>query len=452
MIFPRLQKAAVLTVALTMAMPFCCFAEETPSPSAPADSSSASSLLTYPTVNSDYLYLEDSETGQVLWSVNPDTKMYPASMTKMMTEILAIEHLPDVNTAIPITDEMLSGLAEANATTAGFSIGDEPTMLDCLYGVALPSGADAVNALAITVSGSIDSFVELMNQKALELGMINTHFVNPTGLYEDDHYSTVHDIAILMKYCLQSELFHSLISTPTYTTSSIASHPDGLAFTSTFWKYLSQGGGDIFIDGFEGGKTGYTTNAGNCLASVGSENGIPVILVTAHSMTQHGIMDAAAIYPWIAASYEKKTILNAGDLLTSIEVADTLPKKKIDITADATVTLDLPVNISLTIVNSTAAAVYAPVHGGDILGTYKILNGDEVLYEQTMTAPSDIGMNLFAKIWRILSEFAAHHPLLAVFYGLVIIFLLVLLYRYIVISIRRRKQGRRRQMRHKKNR
>jgi D-alanyl-D-alanine carboxypeptidase len=408
-------------------------------------SSEAFVEVNYPSITSDYLYLEDADTGQVLWSVNPDEKIYPASMTKMMTEILAIEALSDTSSTITITSEMLSGLSEANATVAGFAVGDTPTVLDCLYGAALPSGADAVNALAITVSGSIDAFVDLMNQKAAELGMTNTHFTNATGLYDDNHYSTVHDIAILMKYCLNSDLFHSLISTPSYTTTT------GLVLNSTFWKYLTAGGGNIDIPGFEGAKTGYTSNAGNCFASTGTENGIHIILVTAHSMSAHGIVDASTVYPWIASTFEKRTVLSAGDQLLEVSVKDTIPTSSFTITADTDVTVDLPIGTELTVDNTAESTVYAPVNEGDSLGTYTIKNGDEVLYTQELTSPVTIKRNELAYIWRMITEFVSNHPLLSVFYAAVIAFLLVVASRHIAIARKRRRRRKRKQQRQKRN-
>ena len=116
-------------------------------------------------LTSDYAIVLDSDTGQILSEKNADEKMYPASMTKMMTALVAIEQITDPNETVTITSEMLKGLTEANASVAGFMAGDAPTMLDLLYGVALPSGADASNAFAFHFEGSVEAYVEKMNQK-----------------------------------------------------------------------------------------------------------------------------------------------------------------------------------------------------------------------------------------------------------------------------------------------
>ncbi len=119
-----------------------------------------------PEITSDYAYLIDLDTGQVLYEKGSSDRIYPASMTKMMTTILAIENLPDTSMTVTVTEEMLAGLKEASASRAGFDVGDEPTVLDLLYGDILPSGADCSRALSFTIAGSEEAYVDLMNAKA----------------------------------------------------------------------------------------------------------------------------------------------------------------------------------------------------------------------------------------------------------------------------------------------
>ncbi|MBR3345532.1 MAG: D-alanyl-D-alanine carboxypeptidase, partial [Solobacterium sp.] len=139
----------------------------------------------------DYVYLIDPDTNQVLIDRGSQERMYPASMTKVMTSIIALEEIPDPeNVTIEFTQEMLDGLIAASANRAGFLPGDKPTALDHIYGDLLPSGADCSRALAFYISGSEEAFVELMNQKARELGMNDTNFVNTSGLHDDNHYTT----------------------------------------------------------------------------------------------------------------------------------------------------------------------------------------------------------------------------------------------------------------------
>lgn len=222
--------------------------------------------------------------------------MYPASMTKIMTAIVAIENLKDLNQEITLTNEMVADLYAQDATQAGFQPGETVQAIDLLYGVMLPSGAECCIALADTIAGSETGFVELMNQKAEKLGLENTHFCNTTGLHADDHYSSAKDIADLLRYALKNRTFREIIESPYHSTPGTNVHPDGITFYSTMFKNLSD---TEVIDGqIMGGKTGFTSEAGCCLASFAEIDDIEYILVTAGAYqagTPH-IDDAVKLY------------------------------------------------------------------------------------------------------------------------------------------------------------
>lgn len=160
----------------------------------------------------------------------------------------------------------------------------------------LPSGAECCRALAVTIAGSEDAFVDLMNQKAEKLGLDNTHFCNTTGLHADNHYSTAKDIATLLHYALKNDTFREIIESPYHSTQATNVHPDGFTFYSTMFKNLSD---TTVIDGqILGGKTGFTSEAGCCLASFAEIDDIEYILVTAGAYqagTPH-IDDAVKLY------------------------------------------------------------------------------------------------------------------------------------------------------------
>ena len=229
-------------------------------------------------ITSEYAVIMDDTTGRIIDGKNSDQRMYPASMTKMLTAIVVIENMPDPNAPIEITWSMLAGLYEANASVVGYQIGDTPTMRDILYGIALPSGADACNAAAITVAGSVDAFVAMMNNKAQQLGMTNSHFCNTTGLHEDDHYTTAEDMAVLLRYCKNNEVFAEVFSTPQYYASPVSSHPYGITMDSTVFKSNYIYG--IEIPGLVGGKTGFTYEAGKCLATWENVEDQTIVIIT----------------------------------------------------------------------------------------------------------------------------------------------------------------------------
>ena len=235
----------------------------------------------------------------ILMQKNSEEKIYPASLTKMMTAIVAIENLPDLKKGIKLTNSTFQGLYEADASMAGFLPGEKVRAIDLLYGVMLPSGAECSIGLAEQIAGSEQNFVKMMNQKAADLGMDNSHFKNATGLHIVNHYTTVKDLAILLSYALQNDTFREIFTSSRHSTPPTNKHPGGITFYSTMFEKLTNQ--NIFDGKILGGKTGYTDEAGLCLASLAKVGNQEYVLVTAgakgdnHS-EQFNITDAIAAY------------------------------------------------------------------------------------------------------------------------------------------------------------
>lgn len=247
-------------------------------------------------INSSNALLMQVKGGKVIGEINGDAQMYPASMTKIMTAIVSIEELDDLEQEITLSSEMFAGLYEQDATQAGFQPNENVHAIDLLYGAMLPSGAECCIALADTVSGSEEAFVEKMNKKAEKIGMTNSHFCDTTGLHDPDHYSTCRDMAVLLRYALKNDTFREIIESPWHSTPATNIHPDGITFYSTIFKNLSST--EVTDGTILGGKTGFTNAAGFCLASFASIEGTEYILVTSGAMqagTPH-INDAVTIY------------------------------------------------------------------------------------------------------------------------------------------------------------
>ena len=190
-------------------------------------------------------------------------------MTKVMTLIVAYENLPDLNATFTMTQKIADDAYQAGASVAGFVPGEKIPAIDLLYGTALPSGADATSALAEMVAGSEEKFAKLMNDKVKQLGLENTHFVTASGLHDDNHYSTCHDMAKILEYAISIPKLKEILSTYTYTTTPTHEHPDGIMLfntmnTSMNNSDLSPAAGNVYI---QGGKTGFTNEAHYCLAS-----------------------------------------------------------------------------------------------------------------------------------------------------------------------------------------
>ena len=340
-------------------------------------------------LNSDYVYLMDADSGQELFSRNAEERMYPASMTKVMTAVVVLENTDSLWETVPVTDEMWTGLIEANASTAGFLPGTEPTVMDLLYGVLLPSGADAVNALCIHTAGSAGAFVELMNTKAAELGMYSTHYTNPTGLHDPDHWSTAKDTAVLFCYALQNPVFAEIINTSEYTAST------GLVMKSTVNAHAA------YIDGFQGGKTGYTIPAGVCLASHAYINGMHLVLVSAHSPYAGGnVVDADTVYSWLRNNIEKRILLRKGEVLARISFQDSRDEDSMTIIADQDVVLDLPYGADIRFQEEKTDVLQTPVQEGTVLYHCTITVNGQTVYEQSDLLDHEIRRSLPRWLYR----------------------------------------------------
>ena len=234
---------------------------------------------------SPYAILVDADSGEAVAEKEADVSIYPASMTKVMTALLALEANPDLEQPVTLPEDIFPELRAEGASMAGFLPGETATARDLLYGALLPSGAECCETLAREVSGSEEAFVASMNQKAAALGMASTHFCNPTGLHDPEHVSTARDMAVLLRAAMQNEMFRTIFATARYTVPPTNLHPDGFTMESTFWSELD--GTELRRGKFLGGKTGYTSAAGLCLASAAEVKGKTYLMVTAGAQGNH---------------------------------------------------------------------------------------------------------------------------------------------------------------------
>ncbi len=230
-------------------------------------------------LDSPYASLMDAQTGELLATKRSDEKIFPASMTKMLTVLVAIEHIPDLDASIYMEEDFYEDLYDEDASRAGFEPGEKAVIRDLLYGALLPSGAECCIELARQAAGSESAFVELMNQKVADLGLVQTHFTNCTGLHNEEQFSTCTEIAKILQNAMQNETFFNVFTTHHYSVNPTDIHPEGF----TFWSTLFKATVDEIVTGGEiiGGKTGFTEEAGHCLASAAEIYGKRYILVTA---------------------------------------------------------------------------------------------------------------------------------------------------------------------------
>ena len=264
-------------------------------------------------INSPYVCLIPATGGRALAESRADERIWPASMTKIMTGLVAVENIRSPDAEITLTEEMYQGLYEEDAYIAGFEPGETVTAKDLLYGALLPSGAECCRGLAWMVSGSEEAFVELMNKKAARLGLRDTHYVNTIGLHDPEHYTTPRDMAVVTREAIRNRTLREILSSDYYNTYTNV-HPEGIGCYSDLFNHMPDPG--VTEGVILGGKTGYTDEAGLCLASFARVAGREYILVTAGAPANGyplHVYDALTLYDRIGtAARELRTDPEAG--------------------------------------------------------------------------------------------------------------------------------------------
>lgn len=355
--------------------------------------------------STNYIFL-DADTGQVLSAKKQDEQISIASLTKMMTVLLAIENSSSLNQTVTITDEMIDGLYEEQASVAGYVTGDTATVLDLCYAAAIPSAADAANALAIQIGGSFEKFYQMMNDKAAQLGMDHTVFKSAHGLDRDGQYSTVEDVSKLLRYALQNPTFKEIFSTKEHTTQATTYYPFGIPLASTIWAYADTYGYNL--TNLSGGKTGYTLQAGRCIAYWATVNDMNIITVTAGASTnveQYSNLSDAQTALTSLASWHKKTILKKNDVVSTIEYKSFMHTANIDVKMDKDITLDLPADVECTYEVDLPKKFSAELYDQNIQATIIFTADNKTIYTKTISITLPQEKNIFGRIILHLQNF-----------------------------------------------
>lgn len=381
------------------------------------------------TLEAEYVYMINIDTKEVMYEKNAHAKMYPASMTKIMTAIVAIEAIDDLDETLTITAQMMAGLYEANASMAGFQIGNIVTYRDLLYGVLLPSGAECTQALAYSLFGNVESFVAKMNDKAKELGMSDTHFVNTTGLHDEDHYSTCYDLSLLLSYAIEDPTFYEIFTSKEYTSTN------GLKMQSSSLSYLGQGVHMI------GAKTGFTNPAGRCLASISDGNERYMIILGKapnDAAISKALVESNQLYDYFYDNYHYQTIYAQDELIKQIKIRYSISDHEYDIRADRPIALTTYNEYEVTI--DIPDELIAPIVKGDVLGTVVVKGADDTITSFDIIATKDIKTNfLLIAFWGIIA-FWLENTHAAINITIIIILLFIIIKLAMVFKTKQRKR------------
>ena len=254
-----------------------------------------------PDIVSNAASVMDARTGQGLYEKNSDVGKYPASITKVITVLIALEHNLDMDQVVTMSENAIWGI-ERTSTNVGLDVGEEVTVRDLLYATIVNSANECSYQLAELVGGDVETFADMMNKKAEELGCKHTHFVTPNGLHDDDHYTTAYDMALIMKAAIKNEQFRKIAGTVSYTVPATNLTDE----TRPLWtgtKMINPANPNYY-EYCEGGKNGYTTNANNTLVTFAKKDGLELICVVLDcDGLKYTFSDSKALYEYCYNNY-----------------------------------------------------------------------------------------------------------------------------------------------------
>lgn len=343
-----------------------------------------------PTLYSKNYCLYDLTDDKIIYEKNIQERTNIASLTKIMTTITAIEKINNLDDYVTITSEMLSNI-KYDASLAGLKIGDKLTYKDLLYASILPSGADATQALAYSLSGSINNFVNDMNTLAKKIGMESSNFVNVTGLDIDNHYSTVSDLLKMLQYALKNETFKTIYTTKSYTLSN------GLVVDATVKKYNNLM--KLDVSRIIGSKTGYTNKAGLCISSIFESNNHEFIFISTNAEFIYGnyynLKDNLNIINFMDKNYNNQTTVKSTDMIKTIPVNfSNIPKYDVHLSKDALTYLPNDYNKDDIKVNYNGKTSITFLDNNKQIGKVTITYKDNPIYEEDILL-KDVKINFY---------------------------------------------------------
>lgn len=309
-----------------------------------------------PSCSAEGAIVMDIDTGAILYQKNIHEHLYPASTTKMLTCLIAAENL-DLSDTVTFSEEAVDSVP-ADGSSIGIDVGESLTVEKCLYGILVGSANECANAIAEKTAGSIDTFVDMMNEKAKELGCTDSHFANANGLYLENHYTSPHDLALIASAFFKNDTLLRLGNTPQYHFEATATQPDDFWITNKH-KLIT---GEIACDGVIGGKTGYTGEAKECLVTGCERNGMRLVCVVMKEDSPKQFTDTVALFDYGFSNFSHVSPAES-DTTYTLQTADFLTQGSdlfgdstplFSISEDSTVTL--PDGISFDQVTSTIDA------------------------------------------------------------------------------------------------
>lgn len=399
-----------------------------------------------PEVYTEAVILINADTGEVLYGKNETKQMYPASTTKIMTALLALENL-QLDEEVTATSSALSLLPPGH-TNIGIKAGEQLTVRQLLYALMLPSAGDAANVLAEKISGSVDEFVKLMNKRALELGMKDTNYMNTSGTHDDRHYTTAYDMAILAREAMKNEAFREIVKTEVYIIPPTEQYTEERRLSNS--NKLLQKNSSYYYKYATGLKTGFTNPAKLCLVSSAEKNGLNLICVALGGESVNNqdsrFIDSKALFEYGFSKYKSEVVVSTGSIVADAPIRSAKGENKVLLEAQSDLSKSLKTEENVVVVKrgssdkdkeyddntvvveweyTTNENIKAPITKGDVLGTAQYFAGEELIGTVSLVADKDYAFdpakNVLNVVGDVLTSPFLYLPIVLVFIALVII-------------------------------
>ena len=400
------------------------------------------------TPNTKAISFINLDTDTQVYSKNADEKMYPASTTKIMTYIIVSEKVSDLeNTKVTVKEEVLKQLDGTGSSVSGIEPGEVLSVKQLLYCLMIPSGNDAAVVLADFVGdGDIKKFVNMMNEKAKELGCTGSHFANPHGLYAANHYVTANDMVKITKYALTLPDFLS-ISSEVISYARGEDKPPLVTTNSMINKTADDG--YYYYQYAKGIKTGHLDESGYCIISMGIYSGYNYLCVAlgAPSVDEDGndieknysMLDSRSLYRWAFTSLDIKTVLNEEDPVGEIKLNLAWNRDTLILTPESNVSSVLPKNVSVSSIEvkvEKPESINAPVTKGQKIGTAILSYANQEIARVDLVASESVDKSAFLSFINVLNNIITSKIFIV---SLVIVFMLVVAYVVMMFSYRKKK-------------
>ena len=350
------------------------------------------SIDIFESITAPNLLLAELNSGKILYERKTDTKIYPASITKLMTAILVVENcnLTDIAT---VSEKAVTSVPYGYVN-AKLQVGEKLTVEELLYAMLVPSANDAANALAEHVGGSIDSFAAMMNTRASELGCMGTNFTNPSGLHQKEHYTTTKDLYLIAQKAYSYDTIRKIIRTTQYTLPSTAKYPKKDRVLTTTNYLIRKEFTKYYYPYCTGAKTGYTGDAKNCVVEFAERDGMKLVAIVmgeAGKVKGKKFLDARQMFEYVFRYYESKVVAKKNDKYETKVISNgTKETRNLDVLYEGNISiLQRKDNTNEPQKEVQYTNNKAPIQKGDVIGkiTYE---HDGIQYSSDLIAASDV--------------------------------------------------------------